>query len=1161
MKKISLFLIASLLVVLSSMAPAAARGSRDDSQPPPPPPTEINPDMAPAGPAADSAIAMSYHAGTGKVRFIGTAAGQPLARAATLAAGATPEEAARSFLADHGYLFGLQAPAEELQVVRVRSAEGGRSAVRFQQVYQGIPVVAGELIVQTDSSGNVLAASGEVLPDLALDTTPAISAEEARQRALEIVTKEYDIDASRLVASEPELWIYNPVLLGAPGMPTSTLVWRMRVTPLDLLPFDEFVLVDAQRGFVTLHFNQIDTSRYRLIYDNNNNPAYGLPGNGPVRSEGEGPGSVADVNNAYDYAGDTYDFYASRHGRDSIDDAGMVLVHTVRYCPNSTSCPYANAFWNGEQMVYGEGYASADDVVAHEMTHGVTQHESNLFYYMQSGAINESFSDVWGEFVDLVNGRGNDDAGVRWLLGEDLPIGAIRSMSNPPAYNDPDRMGSSYYYCGTGDNGGVHTNSGVGNKAAYLMVDGGTFNGYTVTGIGIDKTARIWYEAQTQLLTSGADYQDLHDALSQACNNLTGTAGITAADCVQVRRAIAATEMNRQPSSCAAPHAPVCDEYGFNHQFNGTIQDWLSCWGSWYVDSNYLFTEGSPAESSSVVMTEIFGDLDYTVRMRRYGCDTCANRIMIRGVPLPLDSSQRWYSYYSFQYTRSGYFSVFGRADGGSPVTLQDWTLSPAINTGDAWNTLRVVANGSRISFYINDALVWAGTHYALAHGHVGIGMYRDSGSTGNKLEVDWATLSGGTPIDLFYDSLENGPDRWVSGANVGSNQWYYTAGYATSGNYMLYGYDQPAVADFFVRMASGTALPSGRTAYLHFNHAHDFESAFDGGVLEYSANGGAWTDAGSLITHNGYNGILSTCCSNPLGGRSAFVAESYGYYSTRLNLGQLAGNSVRFRYRIGTDSSVDNLGWIIDDVRIYICARQAWRTYLPLATKGHAPTPGFNSQFNGSAEGWEVHTGAWTVDSNYYSTPGLRDLSSSASYVGEFSNMDYRVRMRRYGCNTCANRILIRGVPDPLDETNRWYSYYAFQYSGDRYYSVWKRVGGGSPAALQGWTYSPAINSGEAWNTLRVVANGSSISFYINGTLVWSGTDTSLSSGRVGIGMYDDASTGNLLQVDWATLTIPGLSAMSVPSPLPTATLAVDGATGGDENCHESAPLSAPPQ
>src|SRR6185436_9182714 len=221
------------------------------------------------------------------------------------------------------------------------------------------------------------------------------------------------------------------------------------------------------------------------------------------------------------------------------------IKSTVQYCEPGFPCPYDNAYWSGTQMVYGSayGFPLADDVVAHELTHGVTQYESNLFPYYQSGAIDESIADVFGEYYDQVgNVTAGDTAGAKWLLGEDvsswvnpapLPAVGFRSMSNPPAYLDPDKISSPNYYLGAGDNGGVHFNSGVNNKAVSLMVDGGTFNGQTVAPLGIIKTAKIYYEAQTHLLISSSDYLDLHDALFQACNNLAGTSDIFTDDCLE----------------------------------------------------------------------------------------------------------------------------------------------------------------------------------------------------------------------------------------------------------------------------------------------------------------------------------------------------------------------------------------------------------------------------------------------------------------------------------------------------------------------------------------------------------------------------------------------------------------------------------------------------
>ncbi|HMQ26273.1 MAG TPA: M4 family metallopeptidase, partial [Acidimicrobiales bacterium] len=314
---------------------------------------------------------------------------------------------------------------------------------------------------------------------------------------------------------------------------------------------------------------RIMEARNRQVCDNANvqGAPYTCPGAGVVRNEGQAATGITEVDRAYELSGATYDFYQTRFSRDSINGAGMVLYSTVRHCPAGESCPYANAFWDGAQMVYGDTFAGSDDVVAHELTHGVTEFESNLVYQNQSGAINESMSDIFGEFVDLTydSSFDNDTSGVRWLMGEDLPgIGAIRDMEDPTEFDDPDRMGSPNFYTGTGDNGGVHINSGVGNKAAFLITDGNvTFNGQTFgPGLGITKTARIFYEVNANILTSGSNYAALGNALNQGCANVVGVDGITAADCTHVAKAVTATEMIQPP--------PANDDFANATTISGT---------------------------------------------------------------------------------------------------------------------------------------------------------------------------------------------------------------------------------------------------------------------------------------------------------------------------------------------------------------------------------------------------------------------------------------------------------------------------------------------------------------------------------------------------------------------------------------------------------------
>jgi hypothetical protein len=230
------------------------------------------------------------------------------------------------------------------------------------------------------------------------------------------------------------------------------------------------------------------------------------------------------------------------------------------------------------------------------------------------------------------------------------------------------------------------------------------------------------------------------------------------------------------------------------------------------------------------------------------------------------------------------------------------------------------------------------------------------------------------------------------------------------------------------------------------------------------------------------------------------------GWTERVLDLAAYAGSDVTLSFEVTTDTVEPSILYL-DDVSL----------------ESYGST-GFNSQFNGDTTGWESHSGTWYVDNDYYYSAGLIGAYSSASYSSNFNDFDYQVQMWRYGSAINTNNIIIRGTPNPLDTLNRWDSYYSFQYSKDGYFSVWKKLSGDSPVALQSWTSSSAILTYDNWNTLQVIANGSNLQFYINGTLVWSGTDTSLSSGRVGLSMYrdDDGINDDILYINWATLTTP---------------------------------------
>jgi Zn-dependent metalloprotease len=266
----------------------------------------------------------------------------------------------------------------------------------------------------------------------------------------------------------------------------------------------------------------------RTVYDEQN--GQNLPGQ-LVRGEGDNPTRDVAVNEAYDSAGKTYEFYETVYSRNSVDDRGLRLDSSVHYGQQ-----YDNAFWDGQQMIYGDGdgelfnrFTISLDVIGHELTHGVTQYTAGLEYRGQSGALNESMSDVFGSMVKQWALNQTVDQ-ADWLIGQGLLAPgvqgvALRSMKDPgSAYNDP-QLGKDPQpkymrdYLNTNeDNGGVHINSGIPNYAFYLAAA-------AIGGNSWNKTGRIWYETLTKRLTPSSDFQAAADGTASAAGDLYGAGG------------------------------------------------------------------------------------------------------------------------------------------------------------------------------------------------------------------------------------------------------------------------------------------------------------------------------------------------------------------------------------------------------------------------------------------------------------------------------------------------------------------------------------------------------------------------------------------------------------------------------------------------------------
>ena len=883
------------------------------------------------------AAVVSVHKSTGGARFVrlrpDAIGGLGRGPAATLA---DKQQQSRAFFRDYAALLGV-ADAAGMQFVGASTDAMGETHLTWKQMYGNVPVFGTMLRTHFDKDQQLKAVAGTAVPDITVNPNPSIARARAERAAVDFESSNHA--GAQLRSGTVTLYVYRQGLAkGVPG--ENLLAWEIEVT--DGAGIRQLVYVDAHTGKVIESRQGIQDELNRRAYDGHDLP--NVPNNypnGTYWTEGERfPTASLEANNMITSSEETHGFFNRVFGRDSFDGKGATMDAIFN---RGYDCP--NASWNGTFISFCPGLTT-DDITAHEWSHAYTEYTHGLVYAWQPGALNESYSDIWGEVIDQINGRGDDlggarstgacstssppvarvvvntpagvagsklaqsaqfgaaltatgitadvvaaedavtadgpstldactaltngaqvsgkialvnrgscefstkvlnaqnagaravivennaDAGlpgmgagvvaaqvtipsvgilkadgeairaaiatgpvnatllaqpgtdqtVRWLMGEDDPDGgALRDMFNPNCYGNPGKVSDrAYYVCDASDSGGVHTNSGIPNHAFALIVDGGTYNGKTIAGIGITKAAHIYYRAQSVYQVIDSDFTDHADALETSCRDLIGkpqrglTPGepaveLTAGDCQQVADAVAAVEL-RDPAPC-----------NFATMFNPALPETCS------------------ATSTSGVTTPIFaanfedGDQGFTATT------TAAGHEWTRHAP-PL----------------------------GSPA--------------------RVGAS----SFFAPDP---------------------DAHCNPTTDATSLATLTS-API----------------------------------------------------------VLPTG-TDFLRatFDHWVATEQEFDGGNLKVSVNGGAWQLVPpSAYSFNGYNALLRTAGqgnTNPLAGQpswsgNAGTPKGGGWGRTLVNLGNFAraGDTVRLRWEFGTDVCSGYTGWFVDNVNVFSC-------------------------------------------------------------------------------------------------------------------------------------------------------------------------------------------------------------------------------------------------
>ncbi|GAB3401126.1 hypothetical protein GCM10027569_05920 [Flindersiella endophytica] len=640
----------------------------------------------------------------------------------------SPEVAARAHMKKYASSFGVDAGS--LSTISTTKVGVG-SAVKLQQKVGGLPVIGGDLVVAMDGDNALEAIVGEVAKGGLTKSKQSISKAKALLLARQYVADKAKVDLSKLSGSVAERAVYNPEIIGAPGANSNREVYVVNIAASNG-EVSYKVFVDKGFGTVTLAVNNHMEALSRKVCDTNNQhlapEAQVCDGqaNDYVRTEGQAASGIEDADEVYDNLGKSAQWYASYANVDLTklvsnpdENGGAALRATTRVCAEEllAQCPEQNAHWDSstQQMYYGEGF-TALDVTGHEVSHGVTAATSNLLYAYQSGAINESLSDIFGELIDQASNPAKRTGDQSWLIGEDIPGGAIRSMSDPGQFDQPDKMTSDNWTSDPDfqDQGGVHYNSGVGNKAAYLIAAGGDFNGYQVRGIGLAKSFKLWWSVEN-LLSSGADYKNLFQVLPIACKKNVGRQGtyMTADDCAQVEKAIRATEMWKDAASDAPTATPYCEsgsvKTSYVQGFDAKPSDWTYAGGADQTNA-FGFDNVESGDDSLVLYT--------------YEGEVTSGSATSKAVSVPAGSK-----------LRIDYSTLFGY---GTPV--DSTTLTLQYNDGSGWKAASGLDNVNGDA-WTGHSKGWSSARYDLSSlaGKSVQFRFTVSGTTGDATYNPWA--------------------------------------------------------------------------------------------------------------------------------------------------------------------------------------------------------------------------------------------------------------------------------------------------------------------------------------------------------------------------------------------------------------------------------------
>lgn len=903
--------------------------------------------------------AVNVHPATGAARFVRLGAST---EAALAGPGATAQARIEAFLAAHRAVFGLNDPGRELFLEGAKTDALGFTHITYRQRYDGVPVFAGVLKGHLDAANRLRVVNGTIIPDISLDARPSRTSEEAARVAVARVREGRDkAEAAAIRTQSSQLYVFREGLVqGIPG--PNHLVWEVVVGNAG--DVREFVYVDA-------HTNKI-VEQYTGAHDAMNRRAFNGEASYPATPfwvEGDPfPTGTTEADNMIIASQETYNYYQRGFGRDAFNGAGATMdaiFNRVSACPNAS--------WNGTYISFCPGLTT-DDVTSHEWTHAYTEYTHGLIYAWQSGALNESYSDIFGEAVDLTNGRGNDSPGPLRTAGEcsqyqsfppivrvtapgniaaDYPSGtsAFSPLITLPGTtgdvvrpNDLEGASLTDGCCTvtspgpTPPIGTCAVNSWAGAPAAYagklVLVDRGVCgfsikamnaqrNGAAGVIIGNVASSPTPTVAPNMALTAGTP-----DTITIPTTSLN----LANADLIRTELGVPNTvTATLRPNIPGAPDNSYRWLVGEDVNATGLVGALRDMWTPTCFndpgkvsDSVYkcgpITSDQGGVHSNSGVPNHAFALI---VDGGTYNAQTIAGLGLVKA---------------SHLYFRAMAVYQVPTSDFTEHADALEASCSDLIGTN-----LIDPTTGTYSNQYITTA-----DCAEVAKAMLAVQMRTPPTQCNFQplLAKNPPALcsNGRVATDAFAATFESNPFPAWTATHQGVNPeftvrdwtWANTLPGGRTGSGMFgtdpnIGTCAPGGDESGVLHLDSPAFAVAANAHLAFEHYVSTEAGWDGGNLKISVNGGPFVlVAGTDFTYNAYNATMNTVAqgnTSPLAGQQGFTGADAGTNSgswgrSLVNLGPyaVAGDSVQLRWDIGSDGCSGVIGWLLDDVRAYSC-------------------------------------------------------------------------------------------------------------------------------------------------------------------------------------------------------------------------------------------------